>query len=56
MLWIALRRAVQRADGTTLHDDTGMLEMGGGLVARVQASSCRVGTDDRIEADFWRSP
>lgn len=55
-LWIALRRAVKHADATTLHDGTGMLEMGGGLVALVKVALVRDAGDDRVEADFLREP
>jgi hypothetical protein len=55
-LWIALRRAVRYADATTLHDGTGMLEMGGGLVALIKATTVRSCADERVEADFWRWP
>jgi hypothetical protein len=55
-LWIALRRAVKHADATTLHDGTGMLEMGGGLVALIRATHVRTSGDERVEADFWRWP
>lgn len=37
MTWLALRRASNRADAVTLHEGTGILEMGGGLVAEVSA-------------------
>ena len=55
-LWIALRRATRHADATTLHDGTGMLEMGGGLVALIKATTVRASADERVEADFWRLP
>lgn len=55
-LWIALRRAVLHADATTLHDGTGILEMGGGLVARIKVTHVRTGRDEHVEADFWREP
>lgn len=35
--WLALRRAARRADAVTLHDGTGILEMGAGIVAEVSA-------------------
>jgi hypothetical protein len=55
-LWIALRRAVQHADSTTLHDGTGMLEMGGGVVALIKVSHVRAASGERVEADFMREP
>lgn len=56
VLWVALRRALKHADGITLHDNTGVLEMGGGLVAMVKASAVRTGGSDLAVADFWRWP
>jgi hypothetical protein len=35
--WLALRRAARQAASVTLHDGTGVLDMGGGVVAEVSA-------------------
>ncbi len=54
MLWIALRRALATGLDTTLHDGTGLLEMGGGHVAEVTA--CARGANPSgaaTEAEFW---
>ncbi|MBI5513894.1 MAG: hypothetical protein HY909_09010 [Deltaproteobacteria bacterium] len=55
-LWMALRRAARHADATTLHDGTGMLEMGGGVLALIKVAHVRAAGDGRVEADFLREP
>ncbi len=52
MLWIALRRALSNGLDATLHDGTGLLEMGGGHIAEVVASSRGHHRRDVLEAEF----
>lgn len=52
MLWIALRRALSNGLDATLHDGTGLLEMGGGHIAEVVASSRGQHRRDVLEAEF----
>ncbi len=52
MLWIALRRALANGLDATLHDGTGLLEMGGGHIAEVVATSRGPHKRDVLEAEF----
>lgn len=54
--WIALRRAVCAQEGITLHDGRGMLEMGGGIVAWIVASSTEHPKDTPAQIDLWCTP
>ncbi|MBI5513649.1 MAG: hypothetical protein HY909_07760 [Deltaproteobacteria bacterium] len=55
-MWIALRRALDRRSSLTLHDGTGVLEMGGHLIALVSATIIEAASGHPLEADFWREP